>query len=122
MVSKKPTKREIRNAIETDLRNQLLVFGRIGNFYDDLITDYMSLYDLKLKCSADIKKNGLRVKTVNGNGIECEKENASIGNFLKVNSQMLKILSDLNLTEPSLPPPSSSEEKSPMKDDLLSRD
>lgn len=116
-----PTKKERRKAIEDDLRNQLLRFGKIGKFYDDLINDYMSLYDLKLKCNADIKKHGLRIKSVNGNGIECEKDNASIGNLLKVNSQMLKILSDLDLTEPSLPLSASPKEKRPMKDDLLSR-
>lgn len=112
-----PTKKEIRNAIEKDLKDQLLASGNIGKQYDNLIYDYMYFYDLKDKLQKDIKKNGLRVKIVNGNGIESEKDNASVGNLLKVNTQMLKIINDLNLKEPTIPP--SGAGGGP--DDLLSR-
>ena len=112
-----PTKKQIRNAIENDLKNQLIASGNIGNQYDNLIYDYMYFYDLKDKLQKDIKKKGLRVKIVNGNGIESEKDNASVGNLLKVNTQMLKILNDLNLKEPTIPP--SGTGGGP--DDLLSR-
>lgn len=111
-----PTKKQIRDAIELDLKNQLFASGNIGKQYDNLISDYMYFYDLKEKLQKDIKKNGLRVKTKNGNGIESEKDNASVGNLLKVNTQMLKILSDLNLKEPVSPTPIGGE-----PDDLLSR-
>ena len=116
-IKKVPTKKEIRNLIETDLKNQLLSSGNIGKQYDNLIYDYMYLYDLKEKLQKDIKKRGLRMKVTNGNGFETEKDNNSVGNLLKVNTQMLKILSDLNLKEPSIPPPS----KSGVTSDLLSR-
>lgn len=112
-----PTKREIRSAIENDLKNQLIASGNIGNQYDNLIYDYMYFYDLKDKLQKDIKKKGLRVKIVNGNGIESEKDNASVGNLLKVNTQMLKIINDLNLKEPVIPLSSSGGDL----DDLLSR-
>lgn len=112
-----PTKKQKRDMIENDLKNQLISSGNIGSQYDNLIYDYMYFYDLKDKLQKDIKKNGLRIKAVNGNGIETEKDNASVGNLLKVNTQMLKILNDLNLKEPTIPP--SGVGGGP--DDLLSR-
>lgn len=90
-----------RNRIKEDLLNQLEAKGQYDKFYKDLIEDYMTLYDIKVKLRADIKKNGLRYKTTNGNGFEIEKPNESIINFTKVNTQMLKILSDLKLQKPS---------------------
>lgn len=112
-----PNKRQIRLSVEEDLKNQLIASGNVGKQYDNLIYDYMYFFDLKDKLQKDIKKNGLRVKIINGNGIESEKDNASIGNLLKVNTQMLKILGDLNLKEPTIPP--SGAGGGP--DDLLSR-
>lgn len=92
-----------RNQIKEDLLNQLEAKGQYDKFYKDLIEDYMTLYDIKVKLRTDIKKNGLRYKTTNGNGFEIEKPNESIINFTKVNTQMLKILSDLKLQKPSEP-------------------
>lgn len=115
---KKVSKSEKRKLIRKDLYDQLLNSGNIGNQYEDLIDDYMYLYSLKDKLQKDIKKNGIRVKLKNGNGIESEKDNASIGMLLKVNTQMLKIISDLGLKEPILP----QSLKQGDKDDLLSRD
>lgn len=115
-IKRGPTKKEIKNAIEKDLKDQLIASGKIGKQYEDIINDYMYLYKLKNELQKDIKKNGLRVKVVNGNGIEAEKDNSSIQNLLKVTTQMLKILSDLNIHEPSIPPPHVG------KNDLLSRD
>ena len=112
-----PTKKEIRSAIKKDLEDQLISSGNVGKHYDNLIYDYMYFYDLKDKLQKDIRKNGLRIKNVNGNGIETEKDNASVGNLLKVNTQMLKIINDLNLKEPTIPPSGAGGGS----DDLLSR-
>ena len=46
------------------------------------------------------QKEGLRYKTINGNGIEVEKANESVINLPKITTAMLKILNDLNLKEP----------------------
>lgn len=119
MANGKPTKKEIRSAIENDLKNQLLISGNIGKQYDDLIEDYMFLYDLKTKLKKDIKKNGVRVKGKNGNGIETEKDNLSVNNIMKVNTQMLKILADLNLKSPTI---ARSPTTGGVSSDLLSRD
>ena len=103
-----------RSQIKQDLLNQLEAKGQYDKFYIDFIEDYMTLYDVKVKLRADIKKHGLRYKTTNGNGFEIEKPNESIINFTKVNIQMLKILNDLELQKPS-------ELDSGEDDDLLRR-
>lgn len=86
--------------IRDDLFEQLESQGKHGKFFEDLVDDYIYFYKLKKKLKEDIKKNGLRVKMRNGNGIECEKPNESIQNLLKTNTQMLKILQDLELKTP----------------------
>lgn len=79
---------------------QLRLQGKTTQFYEDLVNDYVSYWKLKKKLISDINKNGIRYKTVNGNGIETEKSNESVANLQKTTATMLKILSDLNLKEP----------------------
>ena len=90
-----------RSKIKEDLLNQLNSLGKCDAFYVDMVEDYMMLYDLKKKLKQDIKTKGLRYKATNGNGFEVDKPNESIVNFPKINTQMLKILNDLGLKEPS---------------------
>nr|MDE6141459.1 hypothetical protein [Bacilli bacterium] len=85
---------------------------------NDMVNDYLFFYDLKNELQDDINKNGVRVKYKNGNGLATEKDNASVSNLLKVNSQMLKILTDLNLKDPTSLPSSKGADPS----GLLSRD
>ena len=87
--------------IKEDLLNQLEALGKYDAFNLDLVEDYMTLYDLKMKVKKDITSKGLRYTATNGNGFEIEKPNESIINFTKINTQMLKILNDLGLKEPS---------------------
>ena len=102
--SDKLSKKEIKELIYTDLSNQLFTNGKLGKYYYDLIEDYIYFWELKYKLQKDIKSSGLRYETTNGNGISSTKPNESVQNLIKVNAQMLKILSDLNL-EPSIPSP-----------------
>lgn len=103
--SDKLSKKEIKELIYTDLSNQLFTNGKLGKYYYDLIEDYIYFWELKYKLQKDIKNSGLRYETTNGNGISSTKPNESVQNLIKVNAQMLKILSDLNLQEPSIPSP-----------------
>ena len=96
--------------IKKDLKDQLEAQDKIGKYYEDLVDDYISFYQLKKKLKQDIKDNGLRYKTTNGNGIAVEKANESILNLTKVNTQMLKILSDLNLQKPVITNPNPDDE------------
>lgn len=89
--------------IRKDLYDQLESQMKYGQHYYDMVEDYISFYKLKKKLKKDIEDNGIRYKVTNGNGIETEKPNESIINLTKVNSQMLKILSDLDLKSPQVP-------------------
>lgn len=63
----------------------------------DLINDYMAMWNIKEKLIADIRERGAVVAYTSNNGTVNMKKNDSIDQLLKVNAQMLKILSDLGL-------------------------
>ncbi len=88
--------------IKADLMAQLKNQRKEGKHFVDLVDDYIFLYDLKKKMQKDINKRGLRYTSVSGNGVTTEKPNENVQNILKVNGQMLKILSELELQEPSV--------------------
>ena len=90
------TKTEVKESLMEQLRLQ----NKVSDFYCDLVNDYMDYWSLKKKLISDIRKNGLRYETVNGNGIKVEKPNESVTNLPKITAAMLKILNDLNLKEP----------------------
>ena len=100
-----------QKAMRESLLNQLRLQNKTSDFYTDLVNDYVDYWRIKKKLIADIRKRGVRYKTVNGNGIEVEKPNESVTNLPKITAAMLKILSDLNLKEPII--------ESSMEDDYL---
>ena len=83
--------------IKKDLLDQLERNGVYGKHYLDLIEDYMSLWTIKNKLIADIRKRGVSVYWCNGGGQEGYKKNDSIAELNKTNAQMLKILNELGL-------------------------
>lgn len=88
---------ELYEQIKTDLLNQLELNETVGKQYDDMINDYMSFWVTKTLLQEDIKKRGVSVKYNNGGGQSGYKKNESVAELVKVNAQMLKILSELNL-------------------------
>ena len=82
--------------IKEDLLLQLSINETEEKIYIDLVDDYMSLWDIKNRLIQDIRDRGVTVLWENGkqNGY---KKNDSISELVKVNTQMLKILNDLNL-------------------------
>ena len=86
--------------IKDSLMEQLKLQQKTSQFYVDLVNDYVEYWKLKKELQKDIKTNGIRYKTVNGNGIEVDKANESVVNLQKTTATMLKILSDLHLKEP----------------------
>lgn len=98
-MAKKRCSQKEKNVRES-LLVQLKLQGKKDKFYEDLIEDYMSYWNLKEQLQADIKERGIRYSAVNGNGIKVEKPNESIQNLQKTTVAMLKILADLNLKEP----------------------
>lgn len=65
--------------------------------YQDLVNDYMKMWDFKNMLQKDIENRGVSVYWCNGGGQEGYKKNESISELLKVNKQMLKILLDLGI-------------------------
>ncbi|MEK5058637.1 hypothetical protein BK126_03010 [Paenibacillus sp. FSL H7-0326] len=82
----------LRSMIETDLSAQLKDNKVTGHHFEDLLQDYLSLWDLKCKLIDDIKRNGIQVSGMHG-----PKSNPSIGDLHKTNDRMIKILDALGL-------------------------
>ncbi|MRX56724.1 hypothetical protein GJU41_22535 [Bacillus idriensis] len=86
-------KREtLRKRIEKDLTKQLKEKGIFGNHYEDLLQDYISLWDLKCELLDDIEENGIKVSGMHG-----PKSNPAINDLHKTNDRMIKILEALGL-------------------------
>jgi hypothetical protein len=83
--------------IKSDLLDQLERNGTTGQYYIDLVFDYLDLWIAKSLLIEDIQERGVIVKYENGGGQSGMKKNDSIEQLVKVNSQMLKILADLGL-------------------------
>ena len=67
--------------------------------FKDLLDDYMTLYDVKKKLKADIKKRGVTYETMSASGkAKIVKQNQSVKDLVAVNKQMLMILDKLELT------------------------
>lgn len=84
--------------VREDLKKRLASRCNPDGCYDDLIEDYMTLWITKELLSADIRERGVTVEYNNGGGQKGWKKNESIDLMVKVNSQMLKLLSDLGIT------------------------
>lgn len=65
--------------------------------YQDLVNDYMKLWDFKNMLQEDIDKRGVSVYWQNSETQYGYKKNESISELLKVNKQMLTILYDLGI-------------------------
>jgi hypothetical protein len=89
--------RKVYEDIRRDLLDQLDRNATVGEFYKDLIEDYMKLWVTKSKLQDDIDDRGVTVKYDNGGGQCGYKKNDSIEQLLKVNTQMLKILNEIGI-------------------------
>ena len=84
-------------AVRKSLLDQLKKQNKNTDYYIDMVEDYIYFWDLKEKCQKDIDENGIRYSVTTGNGFETLKANESVLNVLKINMQMLKILTALDL-------------------------
>lgn len=89
---------KIRRKIELAIINQLKE-KQVYKFahYQDLVNDYMKFWDFKNMLQEDIKERGVSVYWQNSETQFGYKKNDSIGDLIKVNTQMLKILFDLGV-------------------------
>lgn len=92
-------KRSVRyKDIREDLNDQLEHSGNSSKYTIDLVEDYMNLWITKQLLVEDIHKRGVRVKYDNGGGQSGYKKNESVDQIIKVNAQMLKLLTELHLS------------------------
>ena len=95
MAAKKTiTKGNIRDS----LIKQLEVKGAKVAHFEDLINDYLFLFDTKKKLQTDIRKRGVAYKTHSAQGYEITKQNQSVKDLVAVNKQMISLLKELGLT------------------------
>ncbi len=91
------TSKTIKEQIKNDLLEQLKEKNATQFHYCELVNDYLSMWEISKKLKMDIKKRGVSVKYNNGGGQSGYKKNDSVAELVKVNNQMLKILSELGL-------------------------
>lgn len=101
--SKKSEQEAKRDKIRANLISQLHEKHIDGQVYEDLIDDYMAMWDIKNALIADIKSRGVSVFWQNSVTQMGFKKNDSIAELNKTNAQMLKILNELGLkAEPQI--------------------
>nr|WP_315021822.1 P27 family phage terminase small subunit [uncultured Aminipila sp.] len=91
------TRKKIYKDIKKDLLEQLELNGTLGAFYTDLIDDYMDFWVTKCMLIEDIHERGPTVEYDNGGGQKGKKKNDSIEQLIKVNAQMMRILSEIGI-------------------------
>lgn len=95
--TKKYLESDLYQEIRTDLVDQLERNGTTGKYYLDLVSDYMDLWVTKCLLVDDIQQRGVITKYDNGGGQKGHKKNDSVEQRIKVNGQMLKLLSELGI-------------------------
>ena len=83
--------------------DQLDRAGKVGEHNKDLVNDYMTMWDAKNGLAEDMEKNGVVRTRYYSNGTSTPENSKSIDQFVKINSQMLALLKQLNLDEPVVP-------------------
>ena len=92
MAKNKPKKyREIKKS----LLNSLETANNNTPVFQNLVKDYMTLYETKELAKTDISERGVMVKYQNGKSQSGYKKNDMIEAILKINAQMIKILDKL---------------------------
>lgn len=84
--------------VEASLLEQLKQKGANIPFFEDLVGDYMELWNVKSKLQKDIRTRGVVYKDVSSVGVEMTKNNPSTKELAMVNRQMLSILEKLGLS------------------------
>jgi len=88
---------DLFSEIKADLLDQLDRNGTTGKYYVDLVSDYMNMWVTKSLLADDIQQRGVNIKYDNGGGQKGTKKNDSVELGIKINAQMLKLLSELGI-------------------------
>ena len=95
--TKKYLTSNLYSEIRQDLIEQIERNGTIGKYYTDLVDDYMDMWVTKCLLVDDIQQRGVNVKYDNGGGQKGVKKNDSVEQRIKINGQMLKLLSEIGI-------------------------
>lgn len=97
---KKPKKKRLcgkKKKIYDSLKEQLLLNDNYNDYTEDLLQDYLTMYEVKSQLALDIENNGISIEYDNGGGQRGRKGNSSIDLLNRTNAQMLKLLDSLGL-------------------------
>lgn len=86
-----------RGKIYKSLKEQLELADNYNDYTEDLLRDYITMYDTKCKLAQDIEDRGVSLEYDNGGGQKGRKSNPSIDLMNRTNAQMLKLLDTLGL-------------------------
>ncbi|MFQ8680818.1 MAG: P27 family phage terminase small subunit [Enterocloster sp.] len=106
MAARAPNKKKIQESLELQLWKK----GAKIECFQDLICDYMNLYDIKKALQKDIKTRGISYETTSASGYPIVKQNQSVKDLVAVGKQMLLILDKLGLTTGEIVPDSDEDE------------
>lgn len=95
--SRRNTLKETREEIRESLLDALQDNGIFGKVFEDLVEDYLKLWDIKNTLINDVKRRGVKTKWQNSETSFGYKKNDSVSEAVKVSAQMLKILLTLGL-------------------------
>ena len=84
-------------AIRKDLLDQLERNCTTGRYYSDLVEDYMAMWTAKSLAIQDVRERGIVVYYDNGGGQCGKKKNDSVELQMKLNAQMLRLLSEMGI-------------------------
>ncbi|GBD74106.1 hypothetical protein TEHN7125_2266 [Tetragenococcus halophilus subsp. halophilus] len=94
----KVTKKQVKDSLLAQLKAK----GATADYFTDLVNDYMYLWDIKDMLAKDVQERGVRFKDIFSSGKEGWKNNPSNKELVMVNKQMLSLLKDLGLNEPTV--------------------
>lgn len=83
--------------IYNSLKEQLELADNYNDYTEDLLKDYLSLYDTKCELARDIEEHGVSLEYDNGGGQKGRKSNPSIDLMNRTNTQMIRLLDALGL-------------------------
>lgn len=109
-VKAKPKKKRlsgVKKKIYDSLKEQLEINDNYNDYTEDLLQDYLTMYDTKCMLAQDIKDRGVSLEYDNGGGQKGSRNNPSIDLYNRTNAQMLKLLDALGLKPSKMSKPSS---------------
>lgn len=86
-----------RGKIYNSLKEQLELADNYNDYTEDLLKDYITMYDTKCMLAQDIEDRGVSLEYDNGGGQKGRKSNPSIDLMNRTNAQMIKLLDALGL-------------------------